>query len=309
MFWRSGRRRKALLQLLGGKMSAKHIRTTYMSQFSRLERYTNLQSGAILASYVAQALIAIGIGHILLSLPVSGLSIFLAAFCMTFVGTRLRALNNIVHECCHMTFSNTRKANTIVGSLAASLILSCFEDYKQEHMTHHMHLGDYDKDKDLQSIEDLGLHDPLTPHTVLRHIMTPFLGRHLPYYLGANFSKRDGKGYLVLKVGLVLAILIALVLAPMTIFLFILFPYVVLFSAMNYWTDCMDHAGLVASNDDLDASRNVLASGIVRLLFFPRNDCFHLVHHLFPQVPARHLERCHAVLKGDEDYRSRRHAC
>lgn len=279
-----------------------------MGQFSGFEKYDDTQSWFVFTSYVAQAAITIGAGHVLLSLPSTVLTLFLIGFCIIFVGTRLRALNNIVHECSHMTFAKTRKANNIIGRFAASLVLSCFEDYRQEHLTHHMHLGDYEKDKDLQSIEDLRLHDPLTPRTILRHIVTPFLGRHLPYYLGANFSARDGKGYLALKIGLVITVLLGLILAPWTTLLFVIFPYVVLYSALNYWTDCLDHAGLVASSDDLDASRNVLASGLIRMLFFPRSDCFHLVHHLFPQVPARHLEACHTVLVNEEDYRSRKHA-
>lgn len=280
-----------------------------MAQFAKLEKYSTAQSWAVFTSYVAQGAISIAIGHIVLSLPVTGLTIFLALFCMVFVATRLRALNNIVHECSHMTFAQTRQANRMFGRLAASLILSCFEDYRQEHMTHHSHLGDYDKDKDLQGIKELRLHDPLTFRTILRHVATPFLGRHLPYYLGANFSARDGMACFALKVGLVSGVIVALVLAPWTTVLFVLFPYIVLYSAMNYWTDCLDHAGLVQSNDDLDASRNVLAGGLIRWIFFPRSDCFHLVHHLFPHVPARHLESCHMVLTNEEDYRSRKHAC
>lgn len=64
----------------------------------------------------------------------------------------------------------------------------------------------------------------------------------------------------------------------------------------------MDHAGLVPTDDDLEASRNLLAPRVVRWLFFPRNDCFHLVHHLFPHIPARHLEDSHEALLDDELY-------
>ena len=289
-------------------MSAKKIRSVYMGQFSQFDKYTDIQAWAVFGSYVLQALITISIGHILLTLPTTALTISLMVFCMIFVGTRLRALNNIVHECSHMTFASVRQTNKRVGSIAASLVLSCFEDYRQEHMTHHMHLGDYEKDKDLQSIQDLRLHDPLSLKTVLRHIVTPFLGRHLPYYLGVNFSRRDGLACLSIKIGLILMVLGMLYFATWTALMFVLLPYVVLYSALNYWTDCFDHAGLVASNDDLDASRNVLAKGVVRMLFFPRSDCFHLVHHLFPQVPARHLETCHDVLLNEDDYRGRKHA-
>ncbi|MEO1468088.1 MAG: hypothetical protein AAFV86_03455, partial [Pseudomonadota bacterium] len=40
-------------------------------------------------------------------------------------------------------------------------------------------------------------------------------------------------------------------------------------------------------------------------IVFPRNDCFHLIHHLFPTVPADHLDYCHERLLGDPAYRER----
>ena len=79
-------------------------------------------------------------------------------------------------------------------------------------------------------------------------------------------------------------------------------PLFYIYPTLNYWTDCLDHAGLVGATDELEASRNVLAPALVRWLFFPRNDCYHLVHHLFPQVPARHLDYAHAELCKDPDY-------
>jgi fatty acid desaturase len=60
----------------------------------------------------------------------------------------------------------------------------------------------------------------------------------------------------------------------------------------------------VGAKDELEASRNVLAPAPIRWLFFPRNDCYHLVHHLFPQVPARHLDVAHAELSKDPAYNS-----
>jgi len=85
-------------------------------------------------------------------------------------------------------------------------------------------------------------------------------------------------------------------------------PLFLVFPTLNYWADCLDHAGLTDNEDDLDASRNMLAPKMLRVLFFPRNDCFHLVHHLFPQVPARHLDKGHDLLAKDEVYSSRHNA-
>ena len=41
---------------------------------------------------------------------------------------------------------------------------------------------------------------------------------------------------------------------------------------------------------------------VLRWMFFPRNDCYHLVHHLFPHIPARHLGASHQLLTRDALY-------
>jgi fatty acid desaturase len=70
---------------------------------------------------------------------------------------------------------------------------------------------------------------------------------------------------------------------------------------------CVDHAGLIAESDDLYASRNLILPQPLRALLFPRNDCFHLVHHLFPSVPTRHLPACHRRLMSDPAYAALSH--
>lgn len=37
-------------------------------------------------------------------------------------------------------------------------------------------------------------------------------------------------------------------------------------------------------------------------MFFPRNDSYHLVHHLFPGVPVSHFHFCHERLMEDRNY-------
>jgi fatty acid desaturase len=78
-------------------------------------------------------------------------------------------------------------------------------------------------------------------------------------------------------------------------------------TATNYWNDGVDHAGLIQEGDDLYASRNLILPQPLRALLFPRNDCFHLVHHLFPSVPVRHLPACHQRLLSDPAYAALKH--
>ena len=289
-------------------MSAKALRARYTRDFVGMDKYKRGIAWCILSSYLVQIVASIVLGAFLLSLPLTLLTSVGMAVTAVVIGTRMRGLNNIIHECSHATFSTVRSDNALIGKICAALLFNSFSDYRDEHLSHHAHLGDYEHDMDLQGIRDLKLHEPLSPRVVLRHIMTPLIGRHLPYYLGLNMKDRDGRVFQWMKYSVLAAALVFTVVFPLTGLLFVIAPFVLVYSALNYWADCLDHAGIVASADDLEASRNILAPGPIRWLFFPRNDCYHLVHHLFPHIPARYLGTSHEQLMQDDLYAARKNA-
>ncbi|MDJ0639448.1 MAG: fatty acid desaturase [Paracoccaceae bacterium] len=289
-------------------MSAKALRARYTRDFVGMDKYKRGIAWCILSSYLVQIVASIVLGAYLLSLPLTLMTSVGMAVTAVVIGTRMRGLNNIIHECSHATFSTVRSDNALIGKICAALLFNSFSDYRDEHLSHHAHLGDYEHDMDLQGIRDLKLHEPLSPRVVLRHIMTPLIGRHLPYYLGLNMKDRDGRVFQWMKYSVLAAALVFTVVFPLTGLLFVIAPFVLVYSALNYWADCLDHAGIVASADDLEASRNILAPGPIRWLFFPRNDCYHLVHHLFPHIPARYLGTSHEQLMQDDLYAARKNA-
>ena len=286
-------------------MSGHAVRQQFMKKSKSLTVYTRWTSGLVVAFYVLQLVAAMAIGYWLLQQPLTFLTGLGVATVIFFIGTRLRGFNNIVHECSHFSFTRHRDDNVLFGSICSSLILGCFQNYRDLHMTHHMHLGDYDQDLDFQGIRDFRLEDPLTPRTVLRHALTPVLGLHLRHVPKVNLSARDGMQYLALKIGLIAAAIVFLALDPLAALLLVWLPFFWVYSAINYWTECIDHAGLVEAGDELESSRNFIVPKQLRVILFPRNDCFHLVHHLFPKVPARHLEACHEELLTHRDYQER----
>jgi len=283
-------------------MQGHSVRKDYMRKFAGLTKSSRIVAAAIVANYLAQVLGAIAVGYVVLQNPMTATNGLIVAVLAIFIGTRLRGFNNIVHECSHFTFSQKREDNVWLGSFCASMVLGCYQDYRDEHLTHHMHLGDYEKDMDLNGLRELRLEEKLSAATIIRHIVTPFLGLHLPYYLGINLSRRDGAGFRAMKISLILLATLFLLVAPIPALLLVWIPFVWVYSSINYWTDCMDHGGVLHAEDELESSRNMLAPSPIRMLFFPRNDCFHLVHHLFPQVPAQHLESCHNQLLAHPDY-------
>jgi fatty acid desaturase len=286
-------------------MSGHAVRQQFVKEFRNLRGHSRLISGMIVASYVLQTISAMGVGYWLLQQPLTFLTGLGLAVVMFFIGTRLRGFNNIVHECSHFTFTLRREDNVLLGSICASMVLGSFRDYRDEHMTHHAHCGDYDKDLDLQGIRDFKLEAPLTPRTILRHALTPLLGLHLRQYVSVNLSARDGEPYRVLKIGLIAAAVVFLVLDPLAALLLVWVPFLWVYTAINFWTDCIDHGGIVGTEDDLESSRNFIVPKQIRVILFPRNDCYHLIHHLFPQAPARHLVECHEKLLTNPDYRAR----
>lgn len=285
-------------------MSGKSIRQTYIRRFFGMSRYSTTVAWMVVAAYFCAILASAAFGAYLLSLPVTIWSVVLMMMTSIFIGTRLRGVNNIVHECCHATFAERRIDNVHIGRVCASILLKTFRKYRDDHLSHHANNGDYENDAEFALIQKFGLHDPLTVRTVLRHIVTPLSGRHLRQYVSINLSGDDGRFFVGLKLIVLLSIVMLFAFSPLTALFFVVVPLFYIYPTINFWTDCLDHAGLVGAEDELEASRNVLAPAVVRWLFFPRNDSYHLVHHLFPQVPARHLHRAHAELCQDATYRN-----
>lgn len=283
-------------------MSGQDLRRRYIRQFSSFERPSAFAAWGLTLLYVLTLIICLGVGYELLSEPVHASDYIMVSAIVIFMATRLRGLNNIVHECSHSTFCSSRKHNVIIGKLCASIILKSFTKYRKQHLSHHAHLGDPNLDDDFKGIADLGLEQELTRPTILRHALTPFLGRHLQYYVSIDLSDEDGHIFKWLRVSLLFAGIFFTAIEPVAGVMLVLTPFLFVFSALNYWADCIDHAGLISSKDELDASRNVILPSILRLLLFPRHDSYHLVHHLFPVVPAKNLAESHDILKSDPYY-------
>ncbi len=292
----------------GGRMSGQSLRSKYMRQFFGMRKYSRTIAWMTVGAYFGLILGFIWLGSYMLSQPITAWSVAALAGCSIFIGTRLRGINNIVHECCHATFAERRDDNVLIGRLCAAVLMKSFQKYRADHLSHHGNNGDYEHDAEFAVIQKFGLHDPLTLRTILRHIATPLMGRHLPAYTGIDLSKDDGRSFFYLKLFLLAEIAAFTFFDPFASLLFVILPLFYVYPTLNFWTDCLDHAGLVGAKDELEASRNVLAPVVIRLLFFPRNDSYHLVHHLFPQVPAQHLHSAHAELCKDPDYRKQRAA-
>ncbi len=282
-------------------MSGKAIRSEFLLRFKGLPRHSRARAGLILASYLLQVAAAIALGA---QFAGSGTGTGLAVAAAAFIATRLRGLNNIVHECSHTTFTCDTASNEAFGKVAAAVTFASFGTYRKEHMTHHSHLGDYEKDLDFKGIQAYRFELPLTARAVFRHVVTPVVGLHLPVYARPDLSMQDGVYATALKYAILSAACCWAAVDPLSAAVLFFLPWFWLFPAINYWTDCVDHAGLWRAADSLQTARNAVLPLSLRWLLFPRNDCYHLIHHLFPGIPAQHLPACHGKLLECGAYRN-----
>ncbi len=292
---------KFCLKLGALSMLAKQIRKKFTRQFISFSKRGNFYSGVVFSVYILQFIGLITLGAYLLGIDIDYKPLYLAII-IFLIATRFRVFNNIIHECMHYSFCKTRNYNILYGKIAASLIFTSYYDYKAEHTSHHQNLGHREKDLDFHGRQKFGFEDQLSTKVVLKHIFTPIFGLHFPQYFSFNMTFKDGFNFGILKLLYFVPIIALAYFNIYAVLLFVILPFIWIFPAVNYWTDCVDHAGRIAEGDDLYKSRNYIMSKAVRWMFFPRNDCFHLIHHLFPSIPVYHMEAAHKELLTDSDY-------
>jgi hypothetical protein len=107
-----------------------------MPHFTGMKRYSRLTAWLVVGAYLGAIVASIWYGIYLLALPVSASSGVLMMMISIFIATRLRGIQNIIHECCHSTFSEHWKDNGRIGRLCASLLMKSFRKYRDDHMSH-----------------------------------------------------------------------------------------------------------------------------------------------------------------------------
>ncbi|NRA89206.1 MAG: fatty acid desaturase, partial [Rhizobiales bacterium] len=121
-------------------------------------------------------------------------------------------------------------------------------------------------------------------------------------YFAFDMGFKDGRVFGFMKVVYLVTIIGFALVNLGSAIIFIILPFAWIYPAINYWTDCVDHAGRLEVGDDLYKSRNFIIHKSIRWMLFPRNDCYHLIHHLFPSVPSHQLEAAHDELMTDWSY-------
>ena len=225
------------------------------------------------------------------------------AAAVVLIGSRQRALMNLVHAASHGQLFANRAANRWCGRLLVAYPLAMsLEAYRRTHLAHHRHLWDEDRDPKTVRYAALGL--LRAPRRVRRFLVRHVLGAvallHVPFNVGSAVAPRAERAGRLAFWAVVVAGSVAAGLGR-ELALYWALPYLTSFQVVRYWSETAEHAGL-RSRDPWLATRNWTSSAPVRWLLAPHSDSYHLAHHLVPGVPHYRMRRLHVELMRIPEY-------
>jgi fatty acid desaturase len=230
------------------------------------------------------------------------------------IGIRMRALAELLHQSTHRTLAANTTLNFIAGTfLSGYLVLQSWSPYLSSHVLRHHHKFGGNDDPDYQYHIQEGLYDEQNDGRFLwRYLISPLLlfktpSKLVDLFRNRFFNREEPAWEGCLKMTY-LAAIVTIVTATGLGWHLLLFwgvPFVTVFPIVNWYVELTEHYPLVQSGrQDIHRSRNRWTGLVGRFLTGIHNEHLHLVHHLFPGVPAWRLPQVHQILMRDPEYRA-----
>lgn len=219
--------------------------------------------------------------------------------CATIIASRLRGLENLVHEASHYNLFSTRYLNDRLEILFAIPVFRLVKDYRASHTVHHRYLGDVTIDPDIQRYEKLGINAlpnnywwilfirPLTGYMMIEYLQTTLTS----FWISPTSRLAKSAFWLTF------VLLVAVSGSWSFILLYWVVPFFVILPITRFWAEAAEHSALDL-NIEVASSRNNIGL-LHRWLLHPHNDGFHEVHHLYPSIPWYRLADANVSLMDD----------
>lgn len=268
------------------------------------------------------AIIAISMDYALISLVIALYLVYphwyTYVISIIVIGSRFRALENLLHEASHFHLFRNKRVNDVIGLLLCACPTgSSLQAYRQSHFSHHRWLGSADKDPDLQRYIKIGIDDmPFSKKRMFWQIIKIVTLIEVPRYVASSLKsfvwsgESTSYGENILRIVYYSALILIFTLAHVWFYalIFWLIPLLTTFQIIRYLAEISEHGGLYKKYDHtLFLTRNNFCHPLLRAILYPHADYFHLVHHLFPAVPWRNLHKAHALLSRDDGYKQAVH--
>lgn len=242
---------------------------------------------------------------------------------LTVIARQQRGMELMVHDASHGVWYGADRAvnDRLANLLVAYPVLSSVKSYWNSHRIHHGKYGSH-TDPCKRRFENIGLADIdlSTRWKIARAVL-----RWAPRY-NREYYREIGSASLatwrnfalwhltvsILPVFLLahfawgMGIVQALATAMLCWIAFWMFPAVTSLPVLRSIAEAEEHDYEHGETEFETTFTN--ASCMHRLLFHPKNDAYHLIHHLFPNIPERVHHKVHALLMAqDPRYRGALH--
>jgi len=223
------------------------------------------------------------------------------------IGSRMRALGNLLHEAAHLKLFRDRKLNDVAGRvLCAWPIFVRYKKYTADHKLHHRNLWRNAQDPDLALYEFTKTEDSSRGRQsfaafVVKHVFLVIVPV-MPTWRLCRDTIRDRSRLATVCSLIVIAIVLPLagpwLVTEVVVFCWII-PWFTTFQCISYWAELGEHGGLKRYGWSW-GSRNWRGNVVTRWLIGSHSDdLYHLLHHWFPTVPHHRLRRLDAECRSN----------
>lgn len=231
-------------------------------------------------------------------------SAWLVVLTLIVVGSRQRALNNILHDASHNNLFRTKRLNSVFSSVFAALPLGdSYNLYRSSHMLHHAHLGEAQNDPDYLCPPQIKS-GPLFLQAWKFYSSYIFnMDEWISSITGSWKHLNSCQRRAVLAWWFVTLGTMSLLTGILSTTIFIVLWLVsrsTTYHMIRVFAEISDHTGLVPGSIT-KYTRNMPRS-LWNMLLHPFGDNYHLLHHLFPNVPTIRLHRLHKILLNEPSY-------
>ncbi|MFO0532311.1 fatty acid desaturase [Brevundimonas sp.] len=230
--------------------------------------------------------------------------------CALVCARSLRGMELMVHDASHGTFARgpafAHRLNDLVGDVLFAIpVIQEVGAYRTTHTIHHRAYG---SDTDPCLIRRVPSVLGAAGRRGVRG-WVPVLLRELPRYTLEYYVEAGMRPAALVKAalwhGTLIAVLAVFVGAGPALLLWaatVALPFILILPPLRAIAEAEEHDWAHADQSDYRSTYNNLGA-VHRLLIHPFNDAYHLVHHLFGEVPTTRLGRLHRALRDDPVYR------
>lgn len=252
-----------------------------------------------------------------------GLMALMIAFKVPYVFTLLLAIPTgafmvrlfiLFHDCTHMSFFKSKKANQIVGHLLSILTFTPYLSWQSEHNKHHGTVANLDErgigdvwtmtvDEYLESSRVKKIRYALYRHPIFLFFIAPFfLFAVLNRFPSKHYSsKGHHMSNLFTNVGILSVFLAVSLIGGIKYYLLIQLPVLFFASVMGVWLFFVQHQFdevYWERHQEWDFMKAALEGSSFYKLplvldWVTGHIGYHHIHHLNPRIPNYHLRRCY----------------